>query len=144
MAPMCLDAGTIHQLRLVPIYCLSIANYRTWIQIAESFRRFGISPTSTSVLVIKVTTPTSPTTLTAATIQEHLAASVQGRQVDPIDEEINKATDWARVRKVYKLPLVQPQKGVKREVSGAVRSEEEERKELEIQVLGAMALRGAS
>jgi len=109
------------------------------LQIAESFRRFGISPTSSSVLVMKVSTPDSPAELTATSIQQHLTASVQGTQVEPTDEEIWRATDWARVRKVYKLPLVQ-----KKGKEEATRSEDEERKELEIQVLAAMALRGAS
>lgn len=54
-------------------------------------------------------------------------------------------TDWARVRKVYKLPLV-GQQGKKKGMGEEEKREEEERerKELGLQVLGAMALRGAS
>jgi EKC/KEOPS complex subunit CGI121/TPRKB len=111
-------------------------------QIAESFRRFGISPTTSAVLVIKVTTPSSPETLTATTIQEHLSASIQGVQIDPSDENIGRFTDWARVRKVYKLPAINTTAAGKGKSAKAIRSEGQERRELEVQVLGAMALRG--
>jgi EKC/KEOPS complex subunit CGI121/TPRKB len=97
-----------------------------------------VQPTSRSILAIKVTTPTSPSSLEASSIQAHLAQHIQGRQADPTDEEINTVTDWARVRKVYKLPAPQGKKGT------VVKDEEQERRELEIQVLGVMALRGAN
>lgn len=67
-------------------------------------------------------------------------AHVEGRQVEPSDAEIVTVTDWARVKKVYKIPVVQ-QKGKK------AKSQEEEmgeKKELEMGVLAAMALRGAT
>ena len=114
-------------------------------QIAESFRRFGVSPTTTSLIAIKTTSPSSPPSLTPAAIQEHLASAVEGKQVPFSDEELGTVTDWARVRKVYKLPLVGLQ-GKKRGVEGEEKSveEERERRELGVQVLGAMALRGAS
>lgn len=89
--------------------------------------------------------PSSPPFLTPAAIQEHLASAVEGKQVSFSDEELGTVTDWARVRKVYKLPLV-GQQGNKRVLSEEEKKEEEEkeRRELGVQVLGAMALRGAS
>ncbi|KFY34853.1 hypothetical protein V494_06432 [Pseudogymnoascus sp. VKM F-4513 (FW-928)] len=122
------------------VFCLSPNN-----NIAESFRRFGVSPTTTSLIAIKTTSPSSPPSLTPASIQEHLASAVEGKQVPFSDEELNTVTDWARVRKVYKLPLVGQQgkkKGMSEEEKKA--GEEKEREELGLQVLGAMALRGAS
>lgn len=90
-------------------------------------------------MAIKLTSPSS--TATSESIQAHLAEHVQGRQVEPSDEEISSVTDVARVRKLYKLPAAQV-KGGKRE-----KSEEEvaaEKKELEMGILAAMALRGAN
>ncbi len=91
------------------------------------------------MLAIKVTSPQSP--LTAEDIQKHLSAVVEGRQVEASDEEVNTVTDWARVRKVYKVPVLQVKGGKKDR-----REEEEhrERKELEVGILAAMALRGAN
>ncbi|TAQ91556.1 hypothetical protein B7494_g28 [Chlorociboria aeruginascens] len=111
--------------------------------IAESFRRFGISPTTTNLLIVKVSTPSSP--FAAQAVQEHLSGVVEGEQVAFEDEILGGMTDVQRVTKVYKLGAG----GKKGEViaggdgdgdgTRAVR----ERKELEILVLGCMALRGA-
>ncbi|ELR05343.1 hypothetical protein VC83_06536 [Pseudogymnoascus destructans] len=122
------------------VFCLSPNN-----NIAESFRRFGVSPTTTSLIAIKTTTPSSPSSLTPASIQAHLASAVEGKQVPFSDEELGMVTDWARVRKVYKLPLV-GQQGKKKGMGEEEKREEEERerREVGVQVLGAMALRGAS
>lgn len=50
-------------------------------------------------------------------------------------------TDWARVRKVYKLGVGSGGgKGLERGVNGG----DEEKRELEVLVLGSMALRGAT
>ncbi|KFY03244.1 hypothetical protein O988_01621 [Pseudogymnoascus sp. VKM F-3808] len=107
------------------VFCLSPNN-----NIAESFRRFGVSPTTTSLIAIKTTSPSSPPSLTPATIQEHLASAVEGKQVPFSDEELGTVTDWARVRKVYKLPLV-GQQGKKRGLSGEEKKEEEEKERRE-------------
>ncbi|OBT53501.1 hypothetical protein VE04_07057 [Pseudogymnoascus sp. 24MN13] len=121
------------------VFCLSPNN-----NIAESFRRFGVSPTTTSLIAIKITTPSSPPSLTPASIQEHLTSAVEGKQAPFSDEELGTVTDWARVRKVYKLPLVGQQGKKKGMGEEEKREEERERRELGVQVLGAMALRGAS
>lgn len=70
-----------------------------------------------------------------------MAAHVEGRQVEPSDAEVSTVTDVARVRKLYKLPVVQ-QKGGKKEKSAE--EQQEEKKELEMGILAAMALRGAT
>lgn len=60
-----------------------------------------------------------------------MTTHVQGDAVPPTDAEIAQLTDWARVRKLYKL--------------GALNTAPFGRKEkadLEMSVLGAMALRG--
>jgi EKC/KEOPS complex subunit CGI121/TPRKB len=111
------------------------------VKISESFRRFGITPTATSLLVIKISTPDKP--ITASVVQDNLDASVKGTQVAFEDSVLDGMTNWANVRKYYKL-------GAGRAKGGATVNGiwpeigEEEKRELEVQVLGAMALRGAS
>jgi EKC/KEOPS complex subunit CGI121/TPRKB len=111
----------------------------TMTQIAESFRRFGVSPTTTSLLIIKISTPSAQ--VTAQQIQEHLTKSIEGKQVPFEDDVISKLTDLARIKKIYKLNAAG--RGGKKETAGGV-TETEERKELEIFVLGSMALRGST
>lgn len=66
-----------------------------------------------------------------------------GEQVAFSDEEISKMTDLARVRKIYKLNSGGGGGKGKKEVNG-VGGEKDERRELEVSILGAMALRGAT
>jgi EKC/KEOPS complex subunit CGI121/TPRKB len=110
-------------------------------QIAESFRRFGISPTTTNLLVIKVSTPSAP--LTGEQIQEHLTKVIEGTQIPFSDDELRQMTDLARMRKIYKLNNAGG--GAKNAVNGVSSvNAVDESKELEILVLGCMALRGAT
>ncbi|KAI9781308.1 MAG: hypothetical protein M1839_006101 [Geoglossum umbratile] len=111
--------------------------------IAESFRRFGISDTTTSLLVIKVSVSPS---ITHESVAQHLGLVVKGTLVEFSNKVLDEMTDLARVRKIYKLNTgqnVPPGRGDAggSGVNGAGHSE---RKELEIAVIGAMALRGAS
>ncbi|KAG9233543.1 kinase binding protein CGI-121-domain-containing protein [Amylocarpus encephaloides] len=113
--------------------------------IAESFRRFGITPSTTSLLLIKITTDPS---LSASDIASHLTTSIEGEALPFTDESIENVTDLARVRKIYKLNAGggakgKGGKGGKGGVNN-VTSRVDERKELEVAVLGAIALRGAT
>ncbi|OWP04792.1 hypothetical protein B2J93_4074 [Marssonina coronariae] len=132
------DFDTIPPTEPVPLTPLS--------QISESFRRFGITPSTTSLLVLKLSTPTS--SFSAPDVQARLAASVVGDQVAFTDEVLREMTDIARVRKIYKADggaggraNVGGGNGAKvtRELAGG--EEERARREVEVLVLGAMALR---
>ncbi|GAB7363255.1 hypothetical protein MBLNU230_g3537t1 [Neophaeotheca triangularis] len=110
--------------------------------IAESFRRFGVQETTTTLLAIKVhnarTTstnpPTSPPTSTPeTTTQQHLQSQIQGELQPLTDANLARHTDLSRVRKVYKLDAVP--KG-----DGELRAW---RRESERAVLGAVALKGS-
>jgi EKC/KEOPS complex subunit CGI121/TPRKB len=122
-------------------------------QIAESFRRFGITTSTTSLLIIKVSTPSSPAS--ASEVQAHLASSIEGQQVPFEDSVLAEMTDVPRVKKIYKLNSGGGGGGAKRngQVNGGIEGlsvngmgmrNEDERKELENLVLGAMALRGVT
>jgi len=111
--------------------------------IAESFRRFGITPTTTNLLVIKISKPSQSTT--AHAIQSHLTANLEGEQVEFSDAVLGSMTDLARVKKIYKLNNASGGggKGGKAVVNGTSKGDME-RKELEMLILGSMALRGAT
>ncbi|CAO1605510.1 hypothetical protein XANCAGTX0491_009027 [Xanthoria calcicola] len=121
------------------VFCLSINN-----NIAESFRRFGVSPATTSLYAIKLSTTPS---VTASTVQQHLLDSIEGNPVPFSDVEIAKFTDIGKVRKAYKLSDTRKKSG-----GGSAKglgnshscSGEAERSGLEGMVLGLMALRGAT
>ncbi|CAK7234672.1 hypothetical protein SCUCBS95973_009015 [Sporothrix curviconia] len=100
------------------------------LNIAEAYRRYGISGETRNVLVVKVLLDGAP----PAPVWEHLAANVEGTAV-PLSNAaaLGRCTDLARVRKYYKLNGV---------ASLAKGTEETQRKEVEVLVLGAMALRG--
>ncbi|KAL2350780.1 kinase binding protein CGI-121-domain-containing protein [Cryomyces antarcticus] len=105
--------------------------------IAESFRRFGITDTTTSVLAIKVATNDS---ITASAVQEHLSRNVEGDSIPFSDE----------VKKIYKLdspPAGGGKKGkAETKYSGALNGmvdEADERREMEVYLLGIMALKGS-
>ena len=110
-------------------------------QIAESFRRFGISPRTTNLVVIKVSTPSLP--FTGPQVQDHLSKVIEGTQIPFSDDDLRHMTDLARIRKIYKLDTGGG--GVKKVTNGVNGvSAVDERKEFETLVLGSMALRGAT
>lgn len=81
----------------------------------------------------------------ASQISEHLTSVVEGEAVPFEDEEVRSMTDVARVKKLYKLNAGGGGGGKKGGANGVSNEKvEDERKELEIMVLGAMALRGAT
>ncbi|KAH0543579.1 hypothetical protein FGG08_002140 [Glutinoglossum americanum] len=112
--------------------------------IAESFRRFGISDTTTSLLVIKVSTSPS---ITHESVTQHLEAVVEGTPIEFSDNTLSKMTDMSRIRKIYKLNTSQNMSSGKRmdaSGNGVDYARLDERKELETVIIGTIALRGAS
>ncbi|KAF1816182.1 CGI-121-domain-containing protein [Eremomyces bilateralis CBS 781.70] len=122
------------------VFCLSPNN-----NIAESFRRFGLSGATESMLAIKVggLDPTTPLDQEAEKVKRHILASVDGSPLDSLDR-IDDFADLDKIRKVYKL-----QKGSKSNRTGGQSAQvntgngDEEREEMEAVILGLMALRGA-
>ncbi|SLM37718.1 protein cgi121 [Lasallia pustulata] len=115
--------------------------------IAESFRRFGVADATTNLLVIKVTTSTE---ITHDVVQQHLGSSVEGKPIDFSDQTLAQMTDLARVKKVYKLSAQaatkgrQDARGNSAAFNGKSGAMEDDRKEIEVNVVGLMALRGAT
>ncbi|TRX95076.1 hypothetical protein FHL15_004161 [Xylaria flabelliformis] len=109
--------------------------------IAEAYRRHGITPTTRHLVIVKVlVTPATDSDanakapLTAQDIEEHLRTHVEGKPVPFTDETLSELTDWGRVRKYYKLNGMSWLDGIKDEVA--------KHRELDILVMGSMALRG--
>jgi hypothetical protein len=142
----------------------------TKLQISDALRRFGLTDKTTSLLAIRIidTTlpPYSPTDSHSPTsdpiqpqhntlelIRQFLTQAVEGTSVPFSDEEIAKVRDIASIRKAYKLPAPAVKKAVKiGQVNGSLGTEKEkhkqemeerEMKELEINVLGIMAIKGS-
>lgn len=121
------------------------------LQIADSFRRFGISDTTRSLLAIKVANVTTPSSAPApafSAVQSHLRASVDGTPMPFTDESLRRTTDMAKVRKLYKLDSGgEAKKGAaeKTRTNGTADGigDVDERREVEAVALGMMALKGS-
>ncbi|KAI1155493.1 kinase binding protein CGI-121-domain-containing protein [Nemania diffusa] len=123
--------------------------------IAESYRRYGITPASQDLVIVKVLVappvlssdaaasesrlaPESGTSVkrlsTAQAIEEHLFTHVQGRSVPFADQTLEELTDWGRVRKYYKLNGVSWLDKIKDPAA--------KNREMNMLIMGGMALRG--
>lgn len=83
-------------------------------------------------------------------VQQHLSSSVEGKPVDFSDQTLVQITDLARVRQIYKLSATavtkgrKPTQGNAAVVDGKQGVMDSDRVEIEVNVLGLMALRGAT
>ncbi|KAH0525602.1 hypothetical protein TsFJ059_007949 [Trichoderma semiorbis] len=104
--------------------------------IADAYRRFGVSPSTTDLFVVKIVFPTdtNPIPASADAISKHLTDNVEGDAVPATDDTIETITDVRAVRKSYKLNGLAWLDSIKDELV--------KRKEIERLVLGGMALRG--
>lgn len=124
------------------------------LQIGEAFRRFGVSETARDLLVMKVAmTPQ----ITLESVSQHFSTHIQGNEVPFDDATFQQTADFDRIRKVYKLSTLAPRTkkgGPVPKVDGAVNGDAaltngdkanfNETRNLEVQILGLMALRGAT
>ena len=115
--------------------------------IGEAFRKFGIGNTTSDLLVIKVSTSPS---VTSEGIRSHLEGAVTGTCVDFNNENLQAASDLGKIRKAYKIGSnMSPKahsKHSKSPLNGSdgINSTVKGEKELEISILGSIALRGAT
>ncbi|OAA69145.1 Kinase binding protein CGI-121 [Cordyceps fumosorosea ARSEF 2679] len=117
------------------IHSETVASLSPSNNIADAYRRFGISPTTKDLLVVKITFPTEarPQPAPTESIAKHLQENVEGISVPASDDNIAACADMAKVRKYYKLNginwLNTPDQA-------------EGKKQIEGLILGSMALRG--
>jgi len=142
-----LDSNQRAMSNVHPLSINTVLTHTPAHQIADSFRRFGISPTTTSLLAIKVahtSADSNNATPTFDAVQTHLTTSVEGTPIAFTDESLQHMTDMQKVRKLYKLDSGGgAKKGAK--TNGTVNgiNDVDERKEIESVVLGMMALKGS-
>lgn len=86
------------------------------------------------VLIKREHASSSEGQLTPEDVEKHLQENVQGQNVPCSDEELAKLTDWPKLRKYHKLNGIS--------YIEAMKDEEAKKKELELSVVSAMALRG--
>ncbi|KAL2812800.1 kinase binding protein CGI-121-domain-containing protein [Aspergillus cavernicola] len=104
--------------------------------IADSFRKFGISDTTTSLLVVKVSVTPD---ITYESVAAHLAQNVQGSPLAFDDESLSGISNIAKIKKAYKLgSLPSTPSG---QANG---TQDDGKRRLEVSVQGAIALRGAA
>ncbi|KAM0233259.1 hypothetical protein ACHAPO_007338 [Fusarium lateritium] len=122
-------------LRTPNVHSEIVCNMSSSNNIADAYRRYGISPSTNDLVVVKVTFPgEGAEPLSQDQIWEHLKTNVEGEAVSITDEQISTATDVPKVRKYYKL------NGLK--WLDDIQDEKVKQKEMESLVIGAMALRG--
>jgi len=109
-------------------------------QIGEAFRRFGVSETTENLLVIKVATQPE---ITQESVTRHLSDNIEGQEVTFEDASFGNVCDTTRIRKIYKIPSTTARKTDK-QVNGEAETILDQTKSLEVQILGSMALRGAT
>ncbi|OJJ72807.1 hypothetical protein ASPBRDRAFT_176327 [Aspergillus brasiliensis CBS 101740] len=104
--------------------------------IAESFRKFGITDSTKDLLVVKVSVTPE---ITHDSVAAHLGQHVEGTPVPFDDETLSKISDIAKIKKSYKLGALNtaPPNQANGTHDGGMRR-------LELSVLGAIALRGAT
>jgi EKC/KEOPS complex subunit CGI121/TPRKB len=121
------------------VFCLSPNN-----NIGEAFRRYGVSDTSKSLVVIKVSIDPS---ITHDSVEAHLKEVMKGSSLPFEDSSFGDISDLTKIAKAYKLSQIQQPKGKSNSKAVANRdrrSDPDEQHDLEASVVGLMALRGAT
>ncbi|KAF7119248.1 hypothetical protein CNMCM5793_008996 [Aspergillus hiratsukae] len=96
------------------VFSLSPAN-----NIADSFRKFGITDSTTDLLVVKVSVTPD---VTHGSVAAHLQQSIDGSPVPFADESLSEISDVSKIKKAYKL--------------GALSAQDDEKRRLELSLIG--------
>lgn len=112
--------------------------------IGESYKTFGIGPSSTALIAVKLPLRADRSldpSVTRDTVAAHLGSVVEGESV-PIGDEgegLGALCEVHRVKKVYKIGCAKGKGGRK---EGGQEKAKEDRRDVEAVVLGCMALKG--
>ncbi|KAK4129846.1 CGI-121-domain-containing protein [Parathielavia appendiculata] len=133
-------------LRTPNVHSEIVVSFNTNNNIADAYRRWGITPGKTKdLIVIKVVSPrqftaqdqdeaTTQQQQQQQAICDHLRQHVQGTPAPLTDAELTQATDWPKVRKYYRLNGVP--------ALDRLADEHERRRQMESLAIMGMALRG--
>ncbi|RMZ89008.1 hypothetical protein DV736_g3767, partial [Chaetothyriales sp. CBS 134916] len=109
--------------------------------IGEAFRRFGIQEDTKNMIVLKVSANPS---ITLDSVRTHLTSSIKGEEMPFEDAVVQQCSDLARIRKIYKLNAGGASTRAKAANGNDQGGNGVEVADLEHQILGFMALRGAA
>ncbi|KAJ5609757.1 hypothetical protein N7528_010324 [Penicillium herquei] len=108
--------------------------------IAESFRKFGITDSTKDLLVVKVSISSE---ITHDSVAAHLESSVVGTSVPFDDQSLSEISDITKIKKAYKLGAL-PSPGTKIDrAQTKAPTDDDVKRRLELSILGAIALRGS-
>lgn len=99
-----------------------------------------MSETTEDLLVIKVATQTQ---ITQESVASHLGENIQAEEVIFEDASFQNISDVTRIKKIYKIAPPPARKGNK-QIDSDAGITKDQINNLEVQILGAMALRGAT
>jgi EKC/KEOPS complex subunit CGI121/TPRKB len=122
--------------------------------IGESYKKFGLSDTTTNLIAVKLPLMTSSSDkwvvdqgITNQSVSQHLGSVVEGTSVEIGEEgvELGQGCDVEKVRKVYKLSAESGAKKGKKgvAVNGDGDAEKHARRDMESVILGTIALKGS-
>lgn len=123
--------------------------------IAESYKKFGISDTTTHLIAVKLPLKSPDADakewlvdgdITNESLSQHLGSVVEGTSVEISEkgEELGQWCDMDKIRKVYKLGDGTAKKGNEgAAVNGHGPEKEGEKKQMEVVILGTIALKGS-
>ncbi|KAL1958422.1 hypothetical protein VTO42DRAFT_4523 [Malbranchea cinnamomea] len=115
------------------VFSLSPSN-----NITDSFRKFGLTDGTTSLLVMKVST--SPE-ITHDSVAQHLEKVIEGTPVPFTNESLMSISDLGKIQKAYKLGSLVNTSTTN---DSAAEREEDNQRRLENCIVGAIALRAAT
>jgi EKC/KEOPS complex subunit CGI121/TPRKB len=108
-------------------------------QIAESFRRFGVTDDTSNLLAIKILSGSELSTA-ASNVSKHLLDAVDGNVVDFTNDNIAVMSDLLRIKKIYKLPV--DSKPTSTRLNGST-PDQDQIQQMEAMILGTMAVKGS-
>lgn len=113
-------------------------------QIAESFRKFGVTDGTQSLIAVKVIPPMDDVEQSAqiSAVGNHLSSNVTGDKIPFTEENLAATMNLANIRKIYKTPANTKSKSSNTAVNGTSPSAAEI-KELERIVLGLITIKGS-
>ncbi|KAF2469024.1 CGI-121-domain-containing protein [Lindgomyces ingoldianus] len=114
--------------------------------IGESYRKFGLSDSTTHIVAVKLSLSPS---VTAEAVSRHLSQHIEGTSVEIGEggEGMGMWADREKISKIYKLDVTTDRSGKKgrkeKVVNGDVGREGDEVKEMEMVILGIMTTKGS-
>ncbi|RXW23637.1 hypothetical protein EST38_g2208 [Candolleomyces aberdarensis] len=93
------DSANPSGLKTKSVHSEVLFNLNPTNNITEALRNYGISDTSTDLVVVRIGSPDVPDNA----IQELMKDVVIGNIVEPFETELEQLTDWGLVKRYFKL-----------------------------------------